>query len=174
MCVSAQSNFRGRGTIIATIMKTHTDKSCFLPSTIAGIAVILLGIAGVVRIMGWLPDSVGGFGNILAIEVLSAASAKPAAEPVDMDLPQAPSNARGKQRCPECSVIVSMREIDASGPNASLGAVGQKVASNETGMRGTSARSYEFTVRLEGGSRRVIIDANRASWRPGQRVIVID
>jgi hypothetical protein len=136
--------------------------------------VILLGIAGVARIMGWLPNSMGDFGNILATEVLSAASAKSVAEPVDMDLPQAPSNARSKRRCPECSVIVSMREIDASGPIASLGAVGQKVASNENGMRGTSARSYKFTVRLEGGSDRVIIDANPASWRPGQRVIVID
>jgi hypothetical protein len=155
-------------------MKTQTDKSSSLLLTIAGIAVILLGIAGVTRIMGWLPNSIGGFRNIPAIEVLSAASAKSVAEPVDMDLPQAPSNARGKRRCPECSVIVSMREIDASGPNASLGAVGQKVASNENGMRGTSARSYQFTVRLEGGSRRVIIDANPASWRPGQRVIVID
>jgi hypothetical protein len=155
-------------------MKTQTAKSSFPLSTIAGIAVILLGIAGVVRIMGWFPNAMGDFGNIPAIEVLSAASAKSVAEPVDMDLPQASGNARGKRRCPECSVIVSMLEIDASGPNANLGAVGQKVASNENGMRGTSARSYEFTVRLEGGSRRVIVDANRASWRPGQRVIVID
>jgi hypothetical protein len=155
-------------------MKTRIHKSFFLLSTVAGIAVVLLGIAGVARIMGWLPNSIGGFRNIPAIEVLSAASAKSVAEPVDMDLPQVPSNASSKRRCPECSVIVSMREIDASGPNASLGAVGQKVASNENGMRGTSARSFQFTVRLEGGSRRVIIDANPASWRPGQRVIVID
>jgi hypothetical protein len=155
-------------------MKTQSYKSSFLLSTIAGIAVILLGVAGVVRIMGWLPNSIGGFGNILAIEVVSAASANPVAEPVDMDLPQASGNVRSKRRCPECSVIVSILEVDSSGPNASLGAVGHKVASNENGMRGTSARSYEFTVRMESGSRRVIVAANRAGWSPGQRVIVID
>ena len=144
-------------------MKTQAHKSSFPLSAVAGIAVILLGIAAVVRVMGWLPNSIGGFGNILAIEVLSAASAKPFAEPLDIDSPQTPGNSRSTRRCPECSVIVSMREIEVSGLNASIGAVGQK-----------AARSYEFTVRLDGGSRRVIIDANRASWRPGQRLIVID
>jgi hypothetical protein len=173
-CVSAQSTFRGRGKINITIMKTQTDKSFFLLSTIAGIAVILLGVAGVARITGWLPNPIGGFGTILAIEVFSAASAKSDAEPGDVDLPQAPGNARKQRRCPECSVIVSMREIDASGQTTSPGPAGQKVSSNENGLRGTSARSYEFTLGLEGGSGRVIIDANPASWWPGPRVIFID
>lgn len=155
-------------------MKTQTDKSSFLLWTIASIAVILIGIAGVARIMGSLPNSIDGFGKILAIDVLSAASANPVAEPVDTDLPPASGNVRSNRRCPECSVIVSMLEIDASGPNAKLGTVGHKAASNENRMRGTSARSYEITVRLEGGSRRVIAAPNRAGWSPGQRVIVID
>lgn len=155
-------------------MKTQTDKSAFLLWTIASIAVILLSIAGVARIMGSLPKSIGAFGNILAIEVLSAASANPVAEPGDRGLPQASGNARSKRRCPECSVIVSMLEIDASGPNAELGTLGDKMAGNENGMRETLARSYEITVRLEGGSRRVIVAANGAGWTPGQRVIVID
>jgi hypothetical protein len=40
--------------------------------------------------------------------------------------------------------------------------------------RAGSARSYEITVRLADGSRRVIDHASPANWRPGERVIVID
>jgi hypothetical protein len=66
-----------------------------------------------------------------------------------------------------------MREIGANGADASLDAEGQQLASDESGMR-AAAMSYEFTVRLPGGAQRVIVAANRTSWRLGERVIVID
>src|ERR1700674_13932 len=112
-------------------MKTQTDKFPFLLSAIAAIAVVLLGIAALARIVGWQPNSIGGFGNIFAIEMLSAASANSVAEPEDKEAPQASGNARGKSRCPECGVIVSMREFDASFATASLDGIGQKLAGND-------------------------------------------
>jgi hypothetical protein len=38
----------------------------------------------------------------------------------------------------------------------------------------TSAGRYEITIRLADRSNRVINRASPASWRPGERVIVID
>ena len=62
------------------------------------------------------------------------------------------------------------------GPNSTdgPGATGGVVAGNPGETRVESTRSYEITVRLADGSSRVIIDAKPASWRPGERVIVID
>jgi len=58
---------------------------------------MLLGIAGVARIMGWLPNSIFDFGNVRSIEVLS----KAAAEPVGSGHSQSPSDASSAARCPE-------------------------------------------------------------------------
>lgn len=151
-------------------MKTQSDRSPFLLPTIAGIVAIVLGIAVVARIIGWLPNPIGGFGGVHPIEVLSTASA----EPREMALEQAPGNVRTKWRCPECGVIVSMREIDADGPDAGMGAVGHQPAGNESEMPATAATRYEFTVRLQGGSHRTIRAASPESWRLGERVIIID
>src|SRR5512140_2567725 len=98
-------------------MNTQAPESRYLPMLITGVAVILVSAAAIARIIGWIPASVGGFGNFLSVAAFPVASAKALSEPVDVDLPQAPGNPRGKRRCPECSVIVSMREIDANGPH---------------------------------------------------------
>lgn len=59
--------------------------------------------------------------------------------------------------CAECGVIESVREIDTRG---------------EQGAEST--RSYETTIRLRDGSRRVFIEATPRMWRSGTRVMVID
>ena len=151
-------------------METKSDRSAFLLPAIAGMVAIVLGIAGVASFMAWLPNPTGSFGPAHPIEVLSTASA----EPRETAPLQQSDNARTKWRCPECGVVVSMREIVAGAPEHGITAVGHEAASNENGMRAATAMRYEFTVRLAGGAHRTIIAARPESWRLGERVIIID
>lgn len=141
-------------------MKGQTDKSSYRPLLIAGIAVILLGSAGIAHMMGWGTVFTDDSGDILALD-----QAPPA---------PATSEARAKPRCPECGVIVSMREIDVRNEDNGSGATGRVAARGQGETRVKSTRSYEITVRMADGSSRVFNDANPARWRLGERVIVID
>ncbi|MGQ0523889.1 MAG: hypothetical protein ACT4P8_09550 [Betaproteobacteria bacterium] len=149
----------------------HVSRSRYLPLLIVGSAVILFSTAGIAAIMGWLPATAGDSGDILARGNVPAALAARDALTVQTAPAPAPGGTRVKARCPECGVIVSMREIDAGGAGTGLAGVtaaGNKALSTE------SARRYEITVRLADGSRRVIEQANPASWRQGERLILID
>ncbi len=150
------------------------NKSPCLPLLITGIAVILFSTAGIARMMGWGPNSTDGSGGILALDNFPAASARPVAVTVQTAAGQVEGEARVKGKCAECGVIVSMREIDARDKGAGLDASGGAVAGNQDELPVASIRRYEITVRLADGSSRVINDANPASWRPGERLIVID
>jgi outer membrane lipoprotein SlyB len=55
-----------------------------------------------------------------------------------------------------------------------LHAAGEEHAQPNTGNPARSASHYEITIRLRDGSKRVIVDANPAVWRVGERVSVID
>ena len=142
-------------------MRMLINRSSYLPPLITVIAFVLFSTAGIARIVGWGPNSTDDSGAILALD--------PSA-PVP-----ATNEARVKPRCPECGVIVSMREIevrdeDTGRPRTAGGAV----AGSRIETRVDSTRSYEITVRLADGSSRVFNDANPARWRSGERVIVID
>lgn len=150
-------------------MKTRDYRSPYLPLLIVGIVVILFSTATIAAIMGWLPASTGGSGDILALDDLPGASAKPVALTAQTAPGQAAGEARAKGRCAECGVIVSTRQIDARDEGAGLDASG-----DQDKRRVTSARRYEITIRLADRSSRVISFASPASWRPGERVIVID
>lgn len=110
--------------------------------------------------LGWGPNSADGSGEILALDQKAPVSAT--------------SEARVRARCPECGVIVSIREIQASNEDAGPRATGGAVAGGRSETRSKATKSYEITVRLADGSSRVFNDANPANWRPGERVIVID
>ena len=155
-------------------MNTQANKSRYLPLLIAGIAVILSSTVGIAAIIGWLPAATDGSGDILALDDLPVASAKPVAGTAQAAPGQVAGEARAKGRCAECGVIVSMREIDARDEDAGLDASGGAVARNQDELRVTSARRYEITIRMADRSSRVINHASPASWRPGERVIVID
>ena len=133
-------------------MKTQANRPSYVAPLIVGMAVILFSTAGIARMIGWSPDS-----TVDSSGILSA---------------QAGGAARAKGRCAECGVITSMREVDArdegAGPHAS-GGTGSQDALPET-----SGRRYEITIRLTDRTSRVINYASPASWRPGERVIVID
>jgi hypothetical protein len=99
------------------------------PLLMAGIAVVLFSSAGFARMMGWGPG---------AMPVLDAPAGK----------------ARAGPRCPECGMIVSVRELERR--DEALPA------------------SYEFVARMADGSSRVMVHASPLHWRNGERLIVID
>ncbi len=105
------------------------------PLLIAGIAVVLFSSAGFARMMGWGPGTAGNSGDMLALDV-------PAGE------------TRAGPRCPECGMVVSVREIEER---------------NEG-----SPGSYEFVVRMADGSSRVIEDAHPERGRTSERQHILD
>ena len=127
---------------------------------LVAIAVVLCSTAGIAGIMGWLPASTGGSGDVPALDSVPAASA--ARLPVAS---QVKGEARAKVRCAECGVVVATREIDVRGEGAGHDASGGATAGNQDGPRVTSARRYEITILMADRSSRVISDANPASWR---------
>lgn len=139
-------------------MKTRADKAPYLPLVMAGIVIVLFSTAAIARMLGWGPNSAGESGDVLVLEQAAPATT---------------SAPRTKLRCPECGEIVSMREIARHDENSGLAAAGEVTAGDRDGTRVNSIRSHEITVRMADGSRRMIEQANPASWRPGERVIVI-
>lgn len=115
------------------------------PLLITGIAVVVFSTAGIARMMGWGPNSVDDTGNLLAGDQASRAPGT--------------GEARAGPRCPECGMIVSVREIEGRGYR------------DESRVK--PARKYEFAVRMADGTSRVIEDANPARWRTGEHLIVI-
>lgn len=130
-------------------MKNKPKRIPYLPLSIAGLAVILFSGAGIAHIAGWNPISSGGTGSVLVLDGLPAV----------------------KVKCAECGVIISMREIKARKDSADFVAT---VAGNPDEMRVKPARHYEFTIRMADSSVRLVNEENSASWRLGERVMVID
>lgn len=128
-------------------MNPQANKFRYLPLLIAGIAVILSSTVGIAAIMSLLPASNDGSGDVFALDNFPVAPAKPVAVTAQTAPGKVTGDARANGRCAECGVIVSTREIDAR---------------------------YEITIRMADRSNRVINHASPASWRPGERVIVID
>jgi hypothetical protein len=125
----------------------------------AGIALVLVGLVAIARVVGWTPDSRGDSGGVLAHDRAGFRVA---------------SLERVGPRCPECSMIVSVRKIEGF-----QGAAGPVLARyRDAGERDTAERepatSYEIVVRMADGSSRAIRQARPASWQPGESVIVID
>ena len=126
---------------------------------ITGIAIVLFSTAGIARIMGWGANPTDASGDGLA--------------PDQMPAVETMSEARVFARCAECGVIVSMRKIERHKEEPGPGAAGSGAAGNRDESRLTAARNYEFTVRMDDGSSRVIEAAYAAAWRRGERLIVI-
>jgi outer membrane lipoprotein SlyB len=179
-------------------METPTNKPRQALLWIAGSALIVCCVAGTAAFMGWLPASMGGTSNSVMPDTPAANSPKPAAAKRHTSPVQAPAIAK----CTECGVIESTREIDTRGEGTGLGAVGGAVvggvlghqvgsgrgndvatvvgavggafAGNQIEKRVKSTKSYEITIRLDDGSRRVMTEANPPTWRAGDKVKVID
>lgn len=138
-------------------MKTQAKQSKHLSLLIMVIAVIVFGAAGSAAIMRWLPVA--------------------AAQLVGDGIPAAPGQVDGRVRarsqCPGCGVIVSMRELGKQGEESVAEVADAVRAGNRDGMQINPDKSYEIVVRMADRSRRVFTHASPASWRPGERVVVI-
>jgi outer membrane lipoprotein SlyB len=151
---------RSKSEVAGDIKTVITDRASYLPLLITSIAVMLFSTAGLARMMGWGPNSTDDSGGIPALD--------PAA------LVSTPSEARARPRCPECGVIVSIREIEKRDEDSGAGAAGGVTAGNRNEAQVKSTKRYEIVVRMADGSSRVIPEANPARWRRGERLIVID
>ena len=155
-------------------MKTQANKSPYLPLLIVGIAVILFSTAGIAAIMRWFPALTGGSVDILAFDMLPVASAKPVEVTAQAAPGQADGRARARPKCPGCGVIVSMRKIEMHDEDSGPGAAGGETAGSPDETQVQSTNGYEIIIRMADQTRRVINHASPASWRPGERVILID
>ena len=139
-------------------MRIRAKRSPYLPLLITGIAIVLSSTAGIARMMGWGSNLTADSGDIPELSQMA---------------PVKTGEALARLRCPECGVIVAVREIenhdDDNGPGAAIGAT----AGNENAGSLTTAGRYEITVRMTGGSIRVNYQASPGRWRSGERVIVI-
>ena len=137
-------------------MKTQAAKEhSYLPLLIAGIAVVLFSTAGIARMMGWGPNLMEDSSDLSALEGSVA------------------SEGDERPRCSECGFIVSMREIEMRVDHSCTGATGPAAAGYRDESPVKSTRRYEITVQMADGSSQVITAENPASWRAGERLIVI-
>ena len=154
VCAGARKT-RGRRGTIAVIMNTYRNGFHVMLPALAAFAVLLFGGTGVARVVGWLPDLSDGVGRVVAAE---PSTATPATAMPDRDAAisrPAPEGARTRRLCAECGVITAVREV-----------------AGDVDPGGSRIR-YEFTVRQEDSTHRVITDVNPAAWRVGERVISI-
>jgi len=141
-------------------MNTRANKPLPLPLLSAGIAAILVsGIA--LASLAFSADDTGGL----------SAAAEPAVAAPAADAPGAPG--ANYTRCAECGVIESTREVEVPADRHGISASGRFAVCKRAAIGGNPERGREITVRLQDGSRRVIIDAKPARWKHGELVTII-
>lgn len=136
-------------------VRTRVDRSSLWATSIPSVAALLWCAVGIAGFVAWVPIALDE--GHAAPTATSSIPARPAGELGD----DAPANsldaAPARTACAGCGVIESVREMDAHGEYAA-----------------ESIRSYEVTIRLQDGSRRVFSEATPRSWRSGTRVMIID
>jgi len=183
-------------------METKVIKSMHPLMMITGVAVLLFSVAGIAAIMGWIPTSFGHPSDTAPLEKLSTNAATSPASRTHKVPVQLASNTPAKAKCAECGVIESVHQIEQRGEGSGLGAVGGAVvggllgnqvggghgkevmtvvgavggavAGNQVEKQVKSTTSYEITIRFDNGSSRVINAATAPTWRPGDKVKVIN
>lgn len=155
-------------------MKTLANEGSYLRLLIGAVAAILLGTAGIAAVMAWLPTPTDRAATGFVHDNLDARPGRL----VDAQRQKPPLPAQGDTRtrvkCAECGVVESAREIGQLGEGTDPGAAGGPTRSGRNQTLGTSTKSYEVIVRLRDGSTRAFTAANSASWRAGERVMIIE
>lgn len=136
---------------------THTTAPRRLPVMGLGLAGLLLAGTAIAS----LAISAQGFDGVFSAPTPPKAAAPPAA------------TALSASRCAECGVIESTRRIEELYEDAGVSATGRSAAGSPDRYEAKRGGSYVITIRLRDGTWRTITDANAASWRPGERVILI-
>jgi hypothetical protein len=138
---------------------------------VLGLAAILFSAADIAAITSWLPLAATA-GIFVPSYKFPAASAKVAA--VQATPKQREGKGRPKGRCAECGLIVSMLAIEGNNGNLGHAAAGEMTMRRKMETPVQLSGNYKITLRMADGSSRVITHASPASWRPGERVILID
>ena len=120
--------------------------SPLLPRIIAS-TTTLAGTAGFVALVAWMPLLLGASRATLPVPQIEDAKS---GTTIDAGTQPLKGLARRNVKCEECGLIESIRETEKD------------------------SETSEITVRLQDGSSRVMIDANPGTFRPGQRVKIID
>lgn len=129
---------------------------------IAGIALTVFCAVGIAAVMGWIPNSMSGTSDKLAIEQQAANAVPPptlnaqrveAAKPAQ-EAYRAPARMATAANCAECGVVESVREIDAKGQGSGLGAVGGGVLGGLLGNQVGAGRGKDVmtVVGVVGGA----------------------
>ncbi len=170
----------------------------------AAVAIILFCVAGVAAIMGWIPTTIGHESasppqadKAAPTSTASSSAARTRAEPA-----RPARTVTAAAVCPDCGVVESVREIESQGKASGVGAVGGAVvggvvgnqvgggrgrdvmtvlgavggalAGNQIEKNVNKTKSYAITVRLEDGTTRVLHESTLPTWRPGDRVRIVD
>jgi hypothetical protein len=138
-------------------MRTRADQSPHLMMRIESVATTLFCAAGIAAFMAWMPTAIGNPEDHAPLTELSPMRAQAAGAKGDEASAGVVNETPPRANCAGCAVIESVREIDTHGEQAA-----------------ESTRSYETTIRLRDGSRRVFNEATPRMWRSGTRVMVID
>jgi hypothetical protein len=146
---------------VAASRMTLQRRRPLVPLMIAGVAVIFFSTAGIAAIKGWrsAADGVGKSG----VSQDSAEVRAPTAQS------QLRTKARRLGRCAECGLVVSMGEVNSKDVNTA----DVSKRANRGEQSSNMATKHETVVRMTDGSSRVINGMSPASWRVGERVIVI-
>jgi hypothetical protein len=121
---------------------------------IAGISIGLLVASGVVAIVRSITAS---YANV-PDERAQSKHREVANAPENAAGAQATINRQNRASCPECGVVVSVRQIERS---------------DAVGRQPSLGKSYEITLRFRDGSTMVLNEADPRTWRLGTHVIVI-
>lgn len=138
-------------------MQEQVNKSLHPLIWIAGIAVILLSVAGIAAIMGWIPASKGTSDNAELAKVDKPAEIieKPAAATAKTVTPKTHTASQGvangvsvKAKCAECGVIESVREVNQRGESSGVGVVGGAVVGGLLGNQVGAGRGNQAATVL--------------------------
>ena len=138
-------------------MRTQVERSPHLLMWIASVAIPLFCAAGIAAFVAWTPTAIGNSKDYATSTELSPIPAQPAGAEAAMASAGMVHDTPTGTTCSECGVIESVREIDTHSEQAA-----------------EWTKSYEFTIRFQDGSRRVLTEATPRKWRSGTRVKVID
>lgn len=138
-------------------MTSLTGRPFYVLFLLSGIAIILLGFAGLARMLGWS-------GSLTGIQVSTPAVRDEAAAK--------PSRIYSRRLCLHCGMIISMRDIPANQQDLS----GNTVAVETSGIVSLSSKPIrsEIVVLMADGSNRTFVEDHPHTWREGARLIFID
>jgi outer membrane lipoprotein SlyB len=129
---------------------------------IAGIALTLFCAVGIGAVMGWIPSSISGQSDTVAV-VQQPANIVPPAAPkkyaatatLPAPVPHAPpAQVAAVSTCAECGVVESVREVDTKGKGTGIGGVGGAVVGGLLGNQVGAGRGKDVmtVVGVVGGA----------------------